>query len=61
MPNRQLDPNRLSPASAMQLMNDERKRKNIRLAWILAVFALFIMLTSVPFWTGLVKLGTSGQ
>ena len=45
----------------MQLMNEERKRRNIRLALILGVFALFIMLTSVPFWTGLVELGTSGQ
>ncbi len=45
----------------MQLMKDDRRRKNIRLAWILGGLALFIMLTSVPFWTGLVELGTSGQ
>lgn len=45
----------------MHLMNDDTRRKNIRLAWVLAGFALFILITSVPFWTGLIKMGTSGQ
>lgn len=28
-------------------------RKNIRLAWILAGLALFFLVTSFPFWSGL--------
>jgi len=31
----------------------ERRRKNLRLAWILVGFALFILLSSVPFWKSL--------
>ena len=30
--------------------NRELRQKNIRLAWILAGFALFIFATSFPFW-----------
>jgi len=29
------------------------RRKNIRLAWVLAGLALFFLVTSFPFWTGL--------
>ena len=37
-----------------------RRRKNIRLAWLLAGFAVFVFVTSFPFWTGLFKLATTG-
>ena len=36
----------------------ELRRKNIRLAWLLAAFALFILFTSLPFWQGLFELYT---
>ena len=46
----------------MHLMNQDKRRKNVRLALILAVIVLLIMLTSVPFWTGLVEMmGSSAQ
>ncbi len=32
------------------------RRKNIRLAWILAAFALVVFLTSFPFWMNLFKM-----
>jgi hypothetical protein len=34
----------------------ELRRKNIRLAWVLAGLALFFLVTSFPFWTGLFKI-----
>jgi hypothetical protein len=34
----------------------ELRRKNVRLAWALAGLALFFLLTSFPFWTGLFRL-----
>ena len=34
----------------------ELRRKNIRLAWVLAGLALFFLVTSFPFWTGLFQL-----
>lgn len=34
----------------------ELRRKNIRLAWVLAGLALFFLVTSFPFWTGLSRL-----
>ncbi len=37
-----------------------RRRKNIRLAWLLATFAAFIFVTSFPFWSGLFRLATTG-
>ena len=37
----------------MQSVEQERRRKNIRLALLLGVFALFILVTSFPFWQGL--------
>ncbi len=39
-------------------MDAARRRKNIRTAWLLAAFAVFIFVTSVPFWTGLFRLAT---
>jgi len=38
----------------------ERRRKNRRLAWILAGFALFMLLSSIPFWKGLFELAVTG-
>jgi hypothetical protein len=43
----------------MQTMTDidqDKRRKNIRTAWILAGFVALIMISSVPFWKGLAKL-----
>ncbi len=37
----------------------ERRRRNLRIAWLLAAFALFIAVSSVPFWKGLFLLATS--
>jgi hypothetical protein len=34
----------------------ELRRKNIRLAWVLAGLALFFLVTSFPFWTGLFRI-----
>ena len=34
-------------------MTPEQRRKNVRVAWLLAGFALFMFATSVPFWRGL--------
>ena len=32
------------------------KRRNLRLAWLLGGLALFFLLTSFPFWSGLSRL-----
>ena len=37
-----------------------RRRNIIRLAWLLAGFAVFIFATSFPFWTGLFNLAMTG-
>ncbi|MCU7810195.1 MAG: hypothetical protein KZQ77_03030 [Candidatus Thiodiazotropha sp. (ex Notomyrtea botanica)] len=34
----------------------EVRRKNIRLAWVLGGLALFFLVTSFPFWTGLFRI-----
>jgi hypothetical protein len=39
-----------------ETLNAERRRRNIRAAWLLAAFALFIAVSSVPFWRGLYQL-----
>lgn len=39
-----------------ETLNAERRRRNIRAAWVLAAFALFIAVSSVPFWRGLYQL-----
>lgn len=41
-------------------MDDDKKRNNIRLAWVLAGFVLLIMISSIPFWKGMVRLLSSG-
>jgi len=38
----------------------EQRRKNRRLAWILVGFALFMLLSSIPFWKGLFELAVTG-
>jgi len=47
--------------SMMRTANSpERRRKNRRLAWILAGFALFMLLSSIPFWQGLFEMAVKG-
>jgi len=41
-------------------ISPEQRRKNVRLAWILVGFALFMLLSSVPFWKGLVNMVMGG-
>jgi heme/copper-type cytochrome/quinol oxidase subunit 4 len=36
--------------------DEQRRRKNMRTAWILAGFVLLIMLSSIPFWQGLLHI-----
>ncbi len=40
----------------MNSMDDDKRRKNIRLAWILGGLAVLVMISAVPFWTGLVSI-----
>ena len=46
--------------TAMTRNDEERRSKNVRLAWMLAAFVLLIMLSSVPFWKGLFELAMKG-
>ena len=41
-------------------ISPDHRRRNLRLAWILAGFALFMLLSSVPFWKGMFNLIMSG-
>jgi hypothetical protein len=41
-------------------MGRAQRAKNIRIAWGLATFVLFVFLTSIPFWKGLYKLALAG-
>ena len=41
-------------------MTPEQRRRNIRTAWLLAVFVAFMFLSSFPFWKGLVSMMSSG-
>ena len=34
----------------------ELRRKNVRLAWVLAGLALFFLVTSFPLWTGIFRI-----
>ena len=36
--------------------NPELRRRNARVAWLLAAFAAFISLTSIPFWKGMANI-----
>jgi len=38
-------------------MTSDQRRRNVRVAWMLAAFVAFIFLTSIPFWTGLYQMG----
>lgn len=38
----------------------ERRHKNLRLAWILAGVALLMLLSSIPFWRGLLEMAVNG-
>jgi len=42
--------------SIPESQSPELRRKNIRLAWMLGALALFFLVTSFPFWSGLFKL-----
>ncbi len=37
-------------------MDQALRRRNIRTAWLLAAFAVFMLVSSVPFWRGLVRM-----
>ena len=37
-------------------MDETLRRKNVRTAWLLAGFAVFMLVSSVPFWRGLVRM-----
>lgn len=39
----------------------ERHKRNIRTAWVIGLFALLVMLTSIPFWQGLYRIATSAN
>lgn len=41
-------------------MSPDLRRKNRRIAWWLGGFALFMLLSSVPFWKGLFQLLSRG-
>lgn len=34
----------------------ERKKKNLRLLWLMAAFALFVFFASIPFWIGMARI-----
>jgi hypothetical protein len=40
--------------------DSELRRRNVRTAWLLAAFVLFMLLSSVPFWRGLFRLAIGG-
>jgi hypothetical protein len=42
-------------------VDDALRRKNVVTAWILAAFALLILLSAVPFWRGLFRLVTAAS
>jgi hypothetical protein len=45
-----------------ETFSEEQRRKNVRTAWLLAGFALFVAVSSVPFWRGLYQMAvSSGQ
>jgi hypothetical protein len=41
-------------------ISPEQRRRNVRLAWMLAAFALFMLLSSLPFWKGLYQMAVNG-
>ena len=41
-------------------MDNDRRKKNVRLAIALGALALFVLISSLPFWQGLVRFAVSG-
>lgn len=41
-------------------ISQEQRRKNVRLALILAALVLFMLVTAIPFWRGLFNMVMSG-
>lgn len=41
-------------------LSEERRRRNVRTAWLLGAFVIFIAVSSVPFWKGLFQLAMGG-
>ncbi|MCU7920301.1 MAG: hypothetical protein KZQ88_15395 [Candidatus Thiodiazotropha sp. (ex Dulcina madagascariensis)] len=39
-----------------EFQTPELRRKNLRMAWLLAGLALFFLVTSFPFWTGIFRI-----
>lgn len=44
---------------ASPTMDESLRRRNVRTAWLLAGFAVFMLVSSVPFWKGLVRMMTA--
>ncbi len=44
---------------ASPTMDESLRRKNVRTAWLLGGFAVFMLVSSVPFWKGLVRMMTA--
>ena len=42
-------------------MSESLRRRNVRTAWLLAGFAVFMLVSSVPFWKGLVRMMTAAS
>ena len=40
-------------------ISPDQRRKNVRLAWILAGLALFMLVSSLPFWRGLYQIAVN--
>jgi len=38
------------------ILDEALRKKNIRTAWIVSGFAIFVLVTSLPFWMGMAKL-----
>jgi hypothetical protein len=45
----------------LESLSPELRRKNVRTAWLLAAFAAFMALSSIPFWLGLFNMIQNGQ
>lgn len=42
------------------VVDPELRRKNVRTAWLIAGFALLMLVSSVPFWRGLFRMASGG-
>jgi hypothetical protein len=43
------------------VVDEALRRRNVRTAWLLAAFAIFMLVSSVPFWRGMVRMLTSAS